>query len=643
MNTFSKVSAFTLALAVSQTSLADPFTACPTDAFLIQDKLATLYGVQLATGQYQLLSNTMGTTNKLNALAFNFHDQYLYAWSSEYSEPVRIDNTYQVSPLSTSGLPDTSFYVGDISLDNNWYYVYRPGSAYGLYVISLDSSDPSYLAAERVIDGASLNLRIYDMAFHPFNGLAYSVDNLGNLYSIDVTNGSATLINNVGETGVFGAVYFDVDENLYISRNSDGQVFRINTKESNPVADLFAYGPSSSNNDGARCALAPVIDTEIATIDFGDAPASYGTLADDNGARHSTENNAIFMGASVDAEFDSFQFPLSDDETDGNNDDDGVAFVTGIEVGNSALLQLTASSTAYANAWIDFDGNGVFGADEKIIDAKPVTQGSNSLSYNVPQWAESGTTWARFRLSSTADIGPIGGVSDGEVEDYQVDITEPNVSVLYYPNASDWATIAFEDNWPAIGDYDFNDLVVNYRISEYRRDGEVIRVKLEGQLAAVGASFHNGFAFHLPGVSRNTVDENAIRYTINNVPQTTSPLESGRDMAIAIITNDVWDFVSAGETCKYHRSEPGCGSKIQMRFSMTLPMANSIATEQMPEFPYDPFLFASEDDKHGSAFGLPPGRAFEIHLPDKAPTEAFRVDFFVEVKIEASQKTGAIL
>ena len=42
----------------------------------------------------------MGTTNKLNALAFNFHDQYLYAWSSEYSEPVRIDNTYQVKALT---------------------------------------------------------------------------------------------------------------------------------------------------------------------------------------------------------------------------------------------------------------------------------------------------------------------------------------------------------------------------------------------------------------------------------------------------------------------------------------------------------------------------------------------------------------
>jgi hypothetical protein len=87
---------------------------------------------------------------------------------------------------------------------------------------------------------------------------------------------------------------------------------------------------------------------------------------------------------------------------------------------------------------------------------------------------------------------------------------------------------------------------MNYRISEYRLNDEVIRVKLEGQIAAVGALYHNGFAFHLPGILRGTIDENAIRYTIN----------------------DVWDFVSAGENCNYHRTEPGCGSGIQMQFSI---------------------------------------------------------------------------
>jgi LruC domain-containing protein len=297
-------------------------------------------------------------------------------------------------------------------------------------------------------------------------------------------------------------------------------------------------------------------------------------------------------------------------------------------VNNAAVLELIASTSAFVDAWIDFDGNGVFGSDEKIADAQAVIQGNNTLFYAVPEWAEVGSTWARFRVSSIGGLEPTGSFSDGEVEDHQVDITELNVSIQYYPSASEWATIAFEDNWPSIGDYDFNDLVINYRISEYTLNGEVIRVKLEGQIAAVGALHHNGFAFHLPGILRSTIDENAIRYTINDLPQNISPLEAGRNQAIFIITNDVWDWVSPGENCNYYRTEAGCGSDIQMVFSMTLPMANAIPSAQMPEFPYDPFLFATEGYDHSLAFGLPPGRAYEIHLPDKAPTEAFRTDFF---------------
>jgi LruC domain-containing protein len=366
----------------------------------------------------------------------------------------------------------------------------------------------------------------------------------------------------------------------------------------------------------------------VATFDFGDAPASYSSLDADDGASHSTENNTIFMGSGVDAEFDSYQSPLSDDVTDGNDDEDGVAFVTGLEVGNSALLELVASTPAFVDAWIDFDGNGVFGSDEKIADTQAVILGNNNIPYDVPEWAEAGTTWARFRLSSTGGLEPTGSFSDGEVEDHQVDITEADVSISYYPSASEWATIAFEDNWPSIGDYDFNDLVMNYRISEYRLNDEVIRIKLEGQIAAVGALHHNGFAFRLPGILRSTVDEDAIRYTINDIPQNTSPLELARNEAIAIVTNDVWDFVSAGINCNYYRTEAGCGTDIQMGFSMTLPMTNAIPSLEMPEFPYDPFLFATDGYDHSLAFGLPPGRAYEIHLPDKAPTEAFRTDFF---------------
>ena len=602
---------------------AAPFNDCPSEAFLVQDTIARLYGVQLATGHYQQLSNAMGTTGKLNAIAFNFHDNYLYAWSYEYNTPVQINDEYQITPLSVNNLPGTNFYVGDVSLEHNTYYVYKRGSAYGLYAISLDEQSPDYLNTLLIVDGGQLNLRIFDMAFHPDNGLAYSVDSTGNLYTIDPSTGAVTHLGQVGQSGTFGAVYFDVDENLYISRNNDGFIFRIDTNAESPQAQLFAYGPSSSNNDGARCAMAPVIPADASTIDFGDAPISYGTTASDNGARHDTTNGLLYLGNGVDSEADSFYYPLSDDSSDDNDDEDGVDFVTGTVVNNSALVQVTASDSAYLNAWIDFDHDGQFDSDEKIFSATSVNAGTNTLSYSVPAWAQTGNTWSRFRISSTENLEASGGVSDGEVEDHPLEITEPNTSTSYYPNASEWATVAFEDHWPIVGDYDFNDLVVYYRITETVQDGHVIRIKLEGEFAAVGASYHNGFAFRLPGVARTSIDESNLRFLINDSLQSSSPLEEDRNEAIIIIANDAWDYVSPGENCNFYRSEPGCGSNIQMEFSVTIPLTTPVPTSTMPNPPYDPFLFATSGFGHGYLYGEAADRGFEIHLKNQAPTEAF--------------------
>jgi LruC domain-containing protein len=612
-----------------------PFSSCPSEAFLVQDTVAKIYGVELATGHYQELSNSMGTSGKLNALAFNFHDKYLYAWSYQHVAPVRIDDQYQVTALPVTNLSTVNFYIGDIAINENIYYVYRRGAAYGLYAISLDPASPNYLVANRIIDGSSLYLKIYDLAFHPDNGLAYSVNNKGILYSIDVSTGVAVNMGNVGVSGTFGAVYFDVDGKLYISRNNDGNIFQVDIDSLLPTAVMFAQGPSSSNNDGARCALAAVLPVDVATIDFGDAPASYGTSAADNGARHNTAGSLLYMGASVDAEFDSHQFPLSDDaagDLDQLNvvidDEDGVQFVTAIEVDSAALLQLTASATGYVNAWIDFDLSGDFSDQEQIIASHYVVAGSNTISYTIPTWAEVGSTWARFRLSSTQVVTPVGGVSDGEVEDYLVDVVDPNITITYYPSADGWSTIAFEDNWPLTGDYDFTDLVINYRLTQYARNDGVIRVKIEGQIAAVGGSYHSGFAFRLPTVLRQEIEEDNIRYHINNQLRSGSPLEEGRDEAILVLADDLWQFVSAGENCIYYRTEPGCGSNIQMTFAMTVPISSPIESEDMPSFPYDPFLFATNGYDRGYVFGEGPGRPYEIHLAGQAPTEAFRTDFY---------------
>ena len=153
-----------------------------------------------------------------------------------------------------------------------------------------------------------------------------------------------------------------------------------------------------------------------------------------------------------------------------------------------------------------------------------MNSGSNIVAYDVPTWSETGSTWARFRLSSEASLSPIGGVSDGEVEDYLIDIAEQNVTAMHYPSSDTWATLAFEDNWPLVGDYDMNDLVVHYRLSSYDVEGTLMRVKIEGEVVAIGASYHNGFAFRLPGLLRSQVDSNRLIFKINGVEQNVTPL-----------------------------------------------------------------------------------------------------------------------
>jgi len=598
------------------------FEECPTEAFLIQDKVSSLYGVQLATGYYQELSPVDWGQSKMNALAFNFHDNYLYAYSYAFGTIVRIGSDLSVEPVWLEGLPNIGFYVGDISVNQNVYYLYRPGSNYGLYRVAMDVNHEDYLVAEKIVSGSTLSLAIFDLAFHPTSGYAYSVDKWGNLWKIDVELGSAEKISNVGEYGVFGAVYFDVTGNLYISRNSDGLIFQINTNWNYPTAALFAYGPASSNNDGARCAMAPIVSAESPTTDFGDAPDTYLTSINNNGARHDIEAGILYLGDVVTGEPNAYAYNGSSVD-----DNDGVSFVTGLEVGETALIQIDSSASGFLNAWIDWDRDGTFDTDEQIFVDTLLTEGVQVLSYTVPAWAEAGDTWSRFRLSTQSGIPAHGGVSDGEVEDYSVNVTEQNVVVSAYPSASGQATLAFEDNWPLIGDYDMNDLVIHYRLSTYESSENLIRVKIEGSVVAVGAANHNGFAIRIPGLQRDEVEENRMEFYINDALQSTSALELGRDEAILIVAEDIWDYVTPGENCKFYRTENFCGSNIQMQFTITVPLVHGVNSSAVSGFPFDPFIFASAGDPRNYLFGEAPGRKYEIHLQNQSPTEAFQENF----------------
>ncbi|MCV5948597.1 hypothetical protein OFN94_27695, partial [Escherichia coli] len=81
---------------------------------------------------------------------------------------------------------------------------------------------------------ATANVNLTDFAFHPGDGSLYGIDNnSGILYKFNTANGQATMIGDTGETGTFGAGYFDVNGNYYVSRNQDGKIYRINLSADN--------------------------------------------------------------------------------------------------------------------------------------------------------------------------------------------------------------------------------------------------------------------------------------------------------------------------------------------------------------------------------------------------------------------------
>lgn len=164
--------------------------------------------------------------------------------------------------------------------------------------------------------------------------------------------------------------------------------------------------------------------------DFGDAPNSYGTTIAADGARHGI-TSGLTIGAVVDRESEGLPSTAANgDDTNNLDDEDGVRLISPLGPGASATFEVTVTNTTGSNAFLqgfmDFNRDGVFGVGEQFATNVPVLAGTNAskqlVTVNVPAGVTPGTTYARFRLSQTSNLGAKGFAKTGEVEDYAVQI-----------------------------------------------------------------------------------------------------------------------------------------------------------------------------------------------------------------------------
>jgi hypothetical protein len=153
--------------------------------------------------------------------------------------------------------------------------------------------------------------------------------------------------------------------------------------------------------------------------EHGDAPEPYSDF-------YLSVSSTHFLGGSVDGESIMQRDPDAiGDDNDGNDDEDGVNFITPLIPGQQATVQidLTHVTGPYFSVYghIDFDRNGSWDPGESILQASVTAGVINTVTFSIPATAQAGLTFARFYIIDTGPVPP-WGLPYGEVEDYCVKI-----------------------------------------------------------------------------------------------------------------------------------------------------------------------------------------------------------------------------
>ncbi len=260
---------------IGQAQEGIPFN-CDYNAYLFQYN--DVYAIDLASGSsYQVATDV--TPGNINAAAYNPADGYIWgSLSSPAKSIVRIGKDFSITTFYVDELPTNNRYVGDVNA-SGMYFLKGGGTTY--YKIDLDPESSTYVQ-HNATEVLSLNINIHDWAFNAVDNQLYTVEKSSNkLYRINPDSGEVTSLGVVpildGNNYTYGAVYFDADGRFYVSANQTGTIYviqavqNVNSSE-DMVSNLFAFGPSSASNDGARCPTAPVIqeDCDNGIDDDGD-------------------------------------------------------------------------------------------------------------------------------------------------------------------------------------------------------------------------------------------------------------------------------------------------------------------------------------------------------------------------------------
>lgn len=216
----------------------------------------------------------------------------------------------------------------------------------------------------------------------------------------------------------------------------------------------------------------------------------------------------------------------------------------------------------------------------------------------------------------------------------------PNMAfVSSYPAAS-YATLMFEDLWPAIGDYDFNDLVLSYRYEMVTNSqNQLVELNYTFITRAIGGALRNGFAFQLDGIAPNKIT------SVNGSKASGAPwialnangTEAGQNTnANFIVFDDAYKLLPTFGGYSFVNVSPGAPSSGSDTINLSVKF---LVNGQAPEGGV--FDFADWSPTRFNPYIIVgQNRANEIHLKDKLPSSKANLSLFGTMADASNPATG---
>lgn len=181
-------------------------------------------------------------------------------------------------------------------------------------------------------------------------------------------------------------------------------------------------------------------------------------------------------------------------------------------------------------------------------------------------------------------------------------------STVYYPSSTSYYLVGYEDQFPLLGDYDFNDLIVAYRVNfGLNEELQVVTISAEGYLIARGGSYDHSWHLRIAlpeGSQTNGSYQLYIPPGNSSGSELIQYIDTSSGLDISLYNNITSLFYDPASifTNTLSDSEHVLGHK----FSFEITLSTPVSLDEIDQAPFDPYLFVHDTN-------------LEIHLAGKSP------------------------